>query len=140
MKVFVDTNVIADWLIPTNTFHAEATDFMKLCLQRKVYACVSSHSLTDLFYITRKYFNSNERYTFIRLLISRLGVLTEDAAVFSTALKNSALADLEDALQIACAEREGVDFIVTENLKDFTSSKIPTVSIKSALEKVANML
>lgn len=136
MNVFVDTNVIADWLIPSNSFHTEATELMRLCIQRKVNAFVSSHSLADLFYITRKYFRKEERRKFIRLLVSRMTVIAEDNGIFSVALDNQQVPDFEDALQIACAERERLDFIVTQNLKDFSFSEVPVLSISAMLEKI----
>jgi hypothetical protein len=39
-------------------------------------------------------------------------------------------------LQMKCAEKEAVDYIVTENLKDFRSSKIPAIDIESALKLI----
>ena len=137
MKVFVDTNVIADWLIPTNSSHEDATAFMRLCLFRQVDAFVSSHSLADLFYITRKQFDAEERKSFIRLIVSRLTVLTEGNGVFIRALEAGGGTDLEDNLQMVCAERGGVDFIVTENLKDFRNSAVPAISIRAALERLS---
>ena len=134
-KVFVDTNVIANCLIPTNICHSEATAFMRLCFGGRIMPFVSSHSLTDLFYITRKQFSTDERFDFIRLLINSFAVVTEDSAIFSEAIGLGS-PDLEDALQICCAEKENVDFIVTENLKDFSLSSVPVFSIKSALEKL----
>ncbi len=134
-KVFVDTNVIANWLIPTNVYHSEATEFMRLCFGGMFLPFVSSHSLTDLFYITRKYFTPTERFDFIRLLINSFTVLTEDSTEFSDAIGLGS-PDLEDALQIVCAERENVDFIITENIKDFSLSSVPVLSIESALKKL----
>ena len=134
-KVFVDTNVIANWLISTNVCHSEATEFMRMCFGGMFSPFVSSHSLTDLFYITRKHFIPNERFDFIRLLINSFTVLIEDSAAFSDAIGLGS-PDLEDALQIVCAERENVDFIVTENIKDFSLSSVPVLSIGSALKKL----
>ena len=96
---------------------------------------VSSHSLADLFYITRKHFTSDERFDFIRLLINSFTVLAEDSAAFSDAIELGS-PDLEDALQMVCAGSENVDFIVTENIKDFSLSSVPVLSIDSALKKI----
>ena len=114
-KVFVDTNVIANWLIPTNAFHSEATNFMRLCFNG----------------------TSDERFDFIKLLINSFTILSEDSALFSDAI-NLGSPDLEDALQIVCAENENVDFIVTENIKDFSLSSVPILSIESAIKKISS--
>ena len=39
-------------------------------------------------------------------------------------------------LKMKCAEKIVVDYIVTENLKDFALSKIPAIDTASALRKV----
>ncbi len=35
-----------------------------------------------------------------------------------------------------CAEKADLDYIVTENLKDFKNSKIPAISIDEVLKKL----
>lgn len=134
MKFFIDTNVLIDWLIPTNSFHTEATEFIKLCLLNKFDSYVSSHSLTDLFYITRKNFSKDDRRQFLQLIVSRIKIIVEPNEIFSLALDDENFLDLEDGLQIKCAESEKLDYIVTENLKDFQNSKVKAVSINEALE------
>ena len=37
---------------------------------------------------------------------------------------------------LKCAEMANLDFIVTDNLKDFTSSKVPAISIEDASAKL----
>ena len=44
--------------------------------------------------------------------------------------------DLEDGLQMKCAENAVLDYIVTENLKDFRNSKIPAISIEEVLKRL----
>ena len=134
MKFFIDTNVLIDWLIPTNSFHTEATEFIKLCLLNKFDSYVSSHSLTDLFYITRKNFSKDDRRQFLQLIVSRIKIIVEPNEIFSLALDDENFLDLEDGLQIKCAESEKLDYIVTENLRDFQNSKVKAVSINEALE------
>ena len=36
--------------------------------------------------------------------------------------------DLEDSLQMQCAYREDLDYILTRNIKDFRDSKIKAIS------------
>lgn len=100
MNFFFDTNVILDYLIPTNSFHEEASKILKAVFEGKANGFISAHSMTDIFYISRKYFS------------------------------------LEDSLQMRCAENAKLDYIVTENLKDFKTSKVPALAISSALSKI----
>ena len=70
MNLFFDTNVILDYLIPTNSFHKEACEIMHAVFEGVVTGFVSSHSLTDIFYISRKYFSVADRTLPCMLLLS----------------------------------------------------------------------
>lgn len=136
-KLFVDTNIFANWLIADNTGHYESSLLIKSCLMGYVAGFVSSHSLTDLFYITRKHFPVEERRLFLQLILSRFNVVEESSDMFSAVLADPNCKDLEDGLQMECAARERVDFIVTENIKDFKFSRVKALSAKDALSMVS---
>ena len=137
-KLFVDTNIFANWLIADNTGHYESSLLIKSCLMGGYVAgFVSSHSLTDLFYITRKHFPVEERRLFLQLILSRFNVVEESSDMFSAVLADPNCKDLEDGLQMECAARERVDFIVTENIKDFKFSRVKALSAKDALSMVS---
>ena len=97
---------------------------------------VSSHSLTDIFYIARKKYSVEERKRFLLLILSNFQVVAESQNDFFEVLNDPAFFDIEDGLQVKCAEKIVVDYIVTENLKDFASSKIPAIDTASALRIV----
>lgn len=136
MNLFFDTNVILDYLIPTNSFHKEACEIMHAVFEGVVTGFVSSHSLTDIFYISRKYFSVADRRQFLLLIVSSFQIITEKKEGFLSVLTSEGFFDLEDSLQMKCAEKANLDYIVTENLKDFKESKIPAVSINEALAKL----
>ena len=46
-----------------------------------------------------------------------------------------AISDFEDALQVACAEAEGVAVIVTRNVADFANSPIKALTPEDFLQK-----
>lgn len=132
-RIFVDTNVILDYLIPTNQFHEDASALIEKCMDGTSAGFVSSHSLADIFYIARKSFSLEERRLFLLMIVSNFAVISESRLDFLSVLNAEGFFDLEDGLQMRCAENEKVDYIVTENLKDFVSSPIPAVSIREML-------
>ena len=136
-RIFVDTNVILDYLIPSNAFHDEASALIEKCLDGTVRGFASSHSLTDIFYISRKYFSVEERQLFLLMIVSNFTIIPENNADFLSVLSAEGFFDLEDGLQMQCAEKEKVDYIVTENLKDFSFSSVRAVSIKEMLDIIA---
>jgi len=50
-----------------------------------------------------------------------------DKAKLLSALKNTDFSDFEDCLQMECAEEFGADFIVSRNVNDYESSRIPCI-------------
>lgn len=135
-KVFFDTNILVNWLISTNSCHEDSATLIKQCLQGKIKGYVSSHSLTDVFYITRKHFSVDDRKSFLSLIIDRFNIIPEYANMFSAVIHDPNNKDLEDGLQIQCAEKEHVDYLVTENLKDFFGSRVKVLSAQSAVSEL----
>ena len=136
MRLFFDSNIILDYLIPTNSFHEEASKIVKTVFEGKVEGFISAHSMTDIFYISRKYMSIEERRRFLILIASFFQIVVENKDDFLYVLNDENFFDLEDGLQMRCAENANLDYIVTENLKDFVNSKVKSISIKEALAKV----
>ena len=44
--------------------------------------------------------------------------------------------DYEDAIQMVCAQRMKVDFIVTRNIRNFIDSKIPAMKPEELLDRI----
>jgi len=137
-KFFVDTNVILSWLISSRDTHSEATSFMKEIFMGRVEGFVSSHSLSDIFYIARKSYSVEERKNFLLLIASNFQIVPENQNDFFEVLSSPTFFDIEDGLQMRCAEKVVVDYIVTENLKDFSSSRVPAVDTASAMQIILN--
>ena len=134
MKFLFDTNIILNFLIPNNTLHKESSNLIKECLLKKVKGFVSAHSLTDMFFILRKYYSVEDRRQILLLIISNFQLIIEKKEDFLAVLNDLNFFDLEDGLQMRCAEKANLDYIITENLKDFLNSKIPAINIDSALK------
>ena len=134
MRILLDTNILINWLVEKNTKHKEANRLIFSCFLEGVQGYVTSHSLTDAFYVLRKYHPSTkDRQKFIRFMVQHFTILTEDSNDFLAVLNAEDFFDLEDGLQIRCAQKANLDYIVTENLKDFKNSSVPTIDIDEAL-------
>lgn len=60
MRILIDTNVILDWIMVREPNAANAKLIMGQCLFGNIEGYVTSHSLTDLFYILRKDFQTSK--------------------------------------------------------------------------------
>lgn len=58
-----------------------------------------------------------------------------DSFKIISALDNEDFGDFEDCLQEECAVAISADYIVTRNVKDFVSSRIPAILPSQFLEK-----
>ena len=136
MNVLVDTNVIIDWLLfrPKNGKNAEKA--MRYLMAKNAEGYITSHSLTDLYFCIRKEFSNAERQKLLRFILSKFSVITEDKADFETVHNEANLEDLEDGLQMQCAKKENLDYIVTENIKDFSASCVKVLSTSEFLDLV----
>ena len=136
MALLIDTNVLLDWLLKRPPFVGAAEKIMEHCFNGNVDGYLASHSLTNVFYITRKDYSVEERKDIIRLLCVKLKVIGIDLQRILDAIDSDGFGDLEDALQVQCAYDEGMDYIVTRNINDFTASKVKALLPEEFLKLV----
>ena len=78
MQILIDTNVVLDWIMVREPNAGNAKQIMEQCLFGDIQGYVTSHSLTDIFYILRKDFSVEKRKQLLRLLCEGLVVIPEN--------------------------------------------------------------
>ena len=134
MRVLIDTNIILDWLMLRSPFYENAERIMKECFFGETKGYITSHTLTDLFYILRKDFSIEKRKQLLLLLCRHFQVIYEDKTIIVSVLMDDKVKDFEDGLQMMCASIQSLDYIVTRNISDFKASIIPAISPEKFLE------
>lgn len=130
-KVFVDTDVIMDFITKREPFNNEAAQLFNLADTRQIELYVSSLCLNNIYYLLRKIIGHKKTIETLQKLIDIADVLLVDKKVVLSAL-NSKFNDFEDAIQhFSAVENGNIDVIVTRNLKDYKQSKIPVMTAKS---------
>ncbi len=135
MKLLIDTNVILDVLCNRSEFVEASSQIWKYCEAGEIKGHISALSVPNIVYILRKEL-SPER---TRQIIEQLMLIFEVVELKGSDLKNAAdmlTSDFEDAIQICCAKRIKVDYIVTRNIKDFKNSDIPAFKPSELLERI----
>ena len=117
MKIIVDTNVILDFLLLREPHMADAKELFKMTAQEEVEAFTTASSVTDIYYIIAKRLGSDTARGAVRHMLTMLGVIAVDGEDCIDAL-DLPIADFEDALVTACANREDINYIVS-NDKEF---------------------
>ena len=60
MKVLIDTNVIMDALVGREPFFEKSQYAVNLCGDRIISGGLAAHTITNLFYVLRKYFDNDK--------------------------------------------------------------------------------
>ncbi|GMQ28693.1 PIN domain-containing protein [Algoriphagus confluentis] len=133
MKLFLDTNIIIDFLTNRTPFTQEAVSLFQLAEDGKIELFTSTHVLANTHYVLKKFVEDKKWRGTLLELAEMIQIADVTVKGFLTALK-SHHRDFEDAIQISTAEQIGdVDYIITRNLKDFKSSSIPAISIQELM-------
>lgn len=130
--IFLDTNVIIDFLADRRPFSIQAAEIFNSSLAGNVKIFVSSVSFNNIYYILRQSLSHTETIK----LLDELSEMTEIVDVTKTIIKKSLKSefkDFEDAIQYNCALTVNkLDFIVTRDSKDFKKSALPVMNPQEA--------
>ena len=137
MVLLIDTNIIIDVAANREPFTEKSLNVIELCANSKVTGYLSSRSFCDIFYILRKDMSVELRKDFIKEIRKYLNTAIITDEIIDKALNNNDITDFEDAIQYACAESIGADYIVTRNIKDFGNGPVKAVTPEDLLELLA---
>ena len=126
-SVFVDTNVILDVLLQNDDFFQDSLRVFRLAETGDIQAYVSASSMTDIFYITRKHLTITTARSALSALPTIFNVVGVDGDDLKGAL-NIPIPDMEDALQLWCAEKIHADVMITRDAEGFPQAKIEVLS------------
>ncbi len=127
MKVLADTNVILDVIMKREPYFAASYEILNLAAQDKICLMITASSVTDINYLLRK---SGRDDSSARQAMNQLFTLVRIADVKAEDIQHalqSPIADFEDAVAIAAAQRNNCKAIITRNIKDFAGSAIPAM-------------
>lgn len=137
MKIMCDTNVVLDVLLDREPFVQDSYKILSLCEEHRIHGFVSASSISDIYYLTRKYTHSTE------LAYRAIGKLLEIVKVCSVTNNDVLVAyqkkakDFEDCLLATCAKSIGCDFIITRNKRDFEEFDIPLLTPTELLKQLS---
>ena len=135
-QIFLDTNVIIDFLADRKPFSVAAARIFNFAILGKIKLYISAVSYNNIYYILRQSFSNDETIK----LLDELSEMTEIADVTKSIIKKSLKSDLkdfEDAIQYNCAlSLHKIDFIITRDTKDFKKCALPIMNPEEALRLI----
>ena len=129
MKIFLDTNVLIDYLNKREPFFAEASQVMDLCVSKQVEGVLSSLSVINAAYIMRKAYPKDSLLLKISWLTEKFEVCPINKESIQRAA-NSRPSDFEDAVQYFSAVQAK-----SARLGNFFSKKTPIAPFKACILK-----
>ena len=135
MNIFLDTNVVLDFLLKRESFFAPARNVIALCLNRKYPLYISSVSFANISYLARKGCDGMSVNELLASLRAMLSVSTCDQNTVDNSLALNPK-DFEDAMQYFSAEYVACDYIITRNGKDFPQSGIPILTPQEFIDQI----
>lgn len=132
-KIFLDTNVVIDFLGNRENFYDASAKILTLADQKKIRIFTSPTTIANAYYILCRYENSKNVIEKIRKfkLICSISIMDDEVIEKSI---HSNFKDFEDSLQYFSAIASNCEIIITRNEKDFKSSEIPIISPKNFLK------
>ena len=136
-KIFLDTNIILDFLGEREGFYEASAKIMTLADKKKIQVYTSPSSISKVFYVLAKYENSKIALEKIRKFKLLCSMSVMDDEVVEKAI-HSNFKDFEDAMQYFSALASNCNIIITRNEKDFKNAMIPVMNAESYLLSLWN--
>jgi predicted nucleic acid-binding protein len=136
--LFIDTDVLIDFLIDRKPHSREAAIIFTLVEQKKLKGYVSSLTFSNLYYVLRKVESHNKVISKLDSISKMLTILKVDQQIIKYAIA-SGFPDFEDSIQYNCAlDYKKIDVLITRNTKDYKNSEIPVMTPADYLKTVSS--
>ena len=114
MNAMIDTNVVLDDILDRSPNAENAREIIRLVTDDYVNGFLTANCITDIFYIISKNRDDTIARKTIRNLLLSFDVVSVDGQDCRKAI-DAPMRDFEDALAVVCAEKEGLEYIVTND-------------------------
>lgn len=134
MKIFVDTNILLDTILPRKdkSFTENSALFLELRCVDGYELCVSTISMATIAFYLKDRADSAQR---LRVLTKHMTILDTKATDFKAALDINQ-SDVEDAMQFCVASSNGCNLIVTRDKSGFVKSPITFMTPEKVLSLI----
>ena len=132
-KILVDTNIVLDLLGERKEFITEAQELFTMSDKKRVKLYVSSLTFANTYYILSQQMKMANVRKILRKFKVLVEVLPMDDKIIDLSL-DSEFKDFEDAIQYHSAIENDINIIITRNLKDFKTAKIPVLTAKDYIK------
>lgn len=134
-RIFIDTNVLLDFLGERQPFYEPVAKIATLAEKGKLIMVVSPISFATVNYLLSRYENGKIAREKLRKFKIICEICSLDEQTIEKGL-NSSIKDFEDALQYFSATESECQVIITRNGKDFKKSLLPVMTADEFLKSM----
>ena len=127
MKIFLDTNVVVDYLAKRAEYYDDAALLFELINRDLVKAYVSSLTVINCAYVMRKFYSKEMVLGKISDILQKISITAIDEECIKSAI-NSRPYDFEDRVQYQSACEISPDMIITRDKKLFKDIDIQVMT------------
>jgi len=127
MKIFLDSDVILDFLLDRKPYSDDIAEIFERSLNSDLLLCVSPTTITNLNYIIGRLQNKKQAHLKTKKILELVKVETVCESTIIKAI-TSRFKDFEDAVQNFCAIESDHTIILTRNIKDYKESELGILS------------
>ncbi|MEO8514522.1 MAG: PIN domain-containing protein [Ignavibacteria bacterium] len=138
-NIFLDSDVILDLLLERGQFFRDIALVFEKAKTGDIILHTSSICILNINYLLRKSYSKDAVEEIFNKFFQYVKILTVDSQIIMASL-NSNFNDLEDGVQYYCSLNNGINEIITRNIKDYKHSKIPVLTPLEYLESKRNDL
>ncbi len=133
--LFLDADVILDLLTQREPWFQQSADIFTRIQAGQFHGATSVVIFANVFYILRKIKGQKSARIALIKLKSLLSVMVTSEASLEESL-HSAFTDFEDSIQYYTAQSGGANVLITRNIKDYKTEKLPVMTPEQFLESL----
>jgi predicted nucleic acid-binding protein len=135
-NIFLDSDVILDFLLKREPFNVQARSIFGLAYNGEIQIFLSSLTVANIHYILRKSFGNDGALKKISELVSFCKILPVSEKEIFAAMK-SGFSGFEDAIQhFSAVQNPKIKGFITRNLADYKKSQIPIFTPEAFLATI----
>ncbi|WP_163378847.1 type II toxin-antitoxin system VapC family toxin [Cyclobacterium sp. SYSU L10401] len=136
-RIFLDSDVVIDFFTDREPFANPASEIFDLNERGQLQLFISAVSINNIYYIVRKYLDHKRAILIIEELTAMFQIAGTTRNEIIQALKNN-FKVFEDSIQYSTAlSIEGIEAILTRNVKDYLNSEIAVFTPENYLKSRA---
>lgn len=125
-----------DFLLEREPHSEYADKLFDLFINKELNGFIAAHSISDIFYILRKFYSADERRKMLLEMCNLVDIVGIGKYEIFKSLMNFDFKDFEDCLQMECAVECNADYIITRNIKDFAQSSVPPITAEDFIKLI----